>query len=45
MMKIIADSGYKGYIDVEYEGTKLIEDEGIKATIALLKKVTAPYNK
>ena len=45
MMKIIADSGYKGYIDVEYEGTKLNEDEGIKATIALLKKVTAPYNK
>jgi sugar phosphate isomerase/epimerase len=45
MMKIIADSGYKGYIDVEYEGTKLNEDEGIKASIALLRKVTEPYNK
>ncbi|MGE5421386.1 MAG: sugar phosphate isomerase/epimerase family protein [Chloroflexota bacterium] len=45
MMKIISDSGFKGYIDVEYEGNKLSEDEGIKATIALLKKVTAPYNK
>ncbi|NLJ44525.1 MAG: sugar phosphate isomerase/epimerase [Bacteroidales bacterium] len=45
MMKIIADSGFKGYIDVEYEGTKLNEDEGIKATIALLKKVIEPYNK
>lgn len=45
MMKIISDSGYKGYIDVEYEGSKLSEDEGIKATIALLKKVIAPYNK
>lgn len=45
LMKIIADSGYKGYIDVEYEGTKLSEDEGIKATIALLKKVIEPYNK
>lgn len=45
MMKIISESGYKGYIDVEYEGNKLSEDEGIKATIALLKKVTAPYNK
>jgi sugar phosphate isomerase/epimerase len=44
MMKLIADSGYKGYIDVEYEGNKLSEDEGIKATIALLKKVIAPYN-
>jgi sugar phosphate isomerase/epimerase len=45
MMKIIADSGYKGYIDAEYEGNKLSEDEGIKASIALLKKVIAPYNK
>jgi L-ribulose-5-phosphate 3-epimerase len=45
MMKIIADSGYKGYIDVEYEGNTLSEDEGIKATIALLRRVIAPYNK
>jgi sugar phosphate isomerase/epimerase len=45
MMKIIADSGFKGYIDVEYEGSKLSEDEGIKASIALLKKVIEPYNK
>lgn len=45
MMKIIADSGFKGYIDVEYEGVKLNEDEGVKASIALLQKVIAPYNK
>jgi sugar phosphate isomerase/epimerase len=45
MMKLIADSGYKGYIDCEYEGNKLSEDEGIKATVALLKKVIEPYNK
>lgn len=44
MMKIIADSKYSGYIDVEYEGNKLSEDEGIKASIILLKKVIAPYN-
>jgi len=44
MMKIIADSGYKGYIDVEYEGNKLSEDEGVKASIALVKKVITPYN-
>jgi sugar phosphate isomerase/epimerase len=43
MMKIISDSKYSGYIDVEYEG-KLTEDEGIKASIALLRKVIAPYN-
>jgi sugar phosphate isomerase/epimerase len=44
MMKIISDSKYTGYIDVEYEGNTLSEDEGIKASIALLKKVTAQYN-
>jgi sugar phosphate isomerase/epimerase len=44
MMKIIADSKFSGYIDVEYEGNNLSEDEGIKASIALLKKVIAPYN-
>ncbi len=44
MMKIIADSKFSGYIDVEYEGNILSEDEGIKASIALVKKVIAPYN-
>jgi len=44
MMKIISDSGYKGYVDVEYEGNKLSEDEGIKASIKLLNKVFEPYN-
>lgn len=45
MMKIVADAKYSGYIDVEYEGNILSEDEGIKASIALLKKVIEPYNK
>jgi sugar phosphate isomerase/epimerase len=45
MMKIISDSGFKGYIDVEYEGNKLSEDEGVKASIALIDKCMAPYNK
>jgi len=45
MMKIIADAKYKGYIDVEYEGEKLSEPEGVKASIALVNKVIAPYNK
>lgn len=45
MMKIVNDTGYKGYIDVEYEGSKLNEDEGVKASIALIKRVIEPYNK
>jgi len=45
MMKIISDAKYEGYIDVECEGSMLSEDEGIKAAIALLKKVIEPFNK
>lgn len=39
MMKIVKDSGYTGYIDIEYEGSKLSEKEGIMATKNLLEKV------
>ena len=45
MLKIVSESCYKGYIDVEYEGTRLSEPEGIKVSIALVKKVIEPYNK
>ncbi len=41
MLKIIADSGYKGWIDVEYEGQKLSEEDGIRATKKLLEKAIA----
>ena len=41
MVKIVRDSGYKGYIDIEYEGTRLSEDEGIKATKLLLDRLIA----
>jgi len=36
---------YKGYIGIEYEGGKLSEDEGIKATKNLLEKVRAEMSK
>ncbi len=41
IMKIVKDSGYKGWIDVEYEGSKLSEPEGIMATKRLLEKAFA----
>jgi sugar phosphate isomerase/epimerase len=44
MMKIISDAKYQGYIDVEYEGNTLSENDGILASIALINKVIAPYN-
>ena len=39
MMNIVIKSGYKSYVGIEYEGDQLSEDEGIKATITLIKKV------
>lgn len=39
MMQIVSDSGYTGWIDVEYEGSKLSEPEGIMATKKLLEKL------
>jgi sugar phosphate isomerase/epimerase len=39
MMKIVAASKYNGYIGIEYEGSKLDEYAGIRATKALLEKV------
>ncbi|MEQ9406977.1 MAG: sugar phosphate isomerase/epimerase family protein [Fuerstiella sp.] len=41
MMKIVADSGYEGWIGIEYEGGKLDEFEGIKASKALLERSLA----
>lgn len=39
MLKIVLDAGYRGYIGIEYEGSKLSEPEGIKATKKLLETV------
>ena len=39
MLQIVKDSGYSGYIGIEYEGEILSEHEGILATKALIEKV------
>lgn len=39
MMKIVLDAGYRGYVGIEYEGSRLGEAEGIAATKALLERV------
>lgn len=38
ILQIVKDAGYTGHIGVEYEGSRLAEEEGIKATRALLLK-------
>jgi len=39
MMKIVVDAGYHGFVGIEYEGSKLPEPEGIRATKTLLERV------
>ena len=39
MMKIVLDSGYHGYVGIEYEGEEKSEMEGIRATKNLLERV------
>lgn len=41
MMQIVKDSGYRGFVGIEYEGDGLGEPEGIKATKALLERAFA----
>lgn len=37
MLEIVKNSGYTSYLGIEYEGDKLTEDEGIKATVKLIE--------
>lgn len=39
IMKIVKDAGYTGYVGIEYEGSQLTPEQGIKATKRLLEKV------
>jgi hypothetical protein len=39
MMKIVLDAGYHGYVGIEYEGEKMSEPDGIRATKRLLEVV------
>ena len=39
ILRIVKDAGYSGYIGIEYEGSRLSEEEGIRATKALLERV------
>lgn len=39
LIRIVLDSGYRGWIGIEYEGDRLPEPEGIRLTKALLERV------
>jgi len=38
LLQLVKDHGYEGYIGIEYEGSRLSEAEGIKATKELLER-------
>jgi sugar phosphate isomerase/epimerase len=38
MLQIVQEAGYTGYIGIEYEGSRLSEPEGIRATKGLLER-------
>ena len=39
MMKIVKDAGYRSFVGIEYEGERLGERDGVRATKALLERV------
>lgn len=39
MLEIVVAAGYRGYVGVEYEGSELAEEDGIRATVSLLERV------
>jgi sugar phosphate isomerase/epimerase len=39
IMSIVKAAGYTGFVGIEYEGDKMSEEDGIRATKALLEKV------
>jgi sugar phosphate isomerase/epimerase len=41
LLRIVRDAGYRGWVGIEYEGSDLPEEEGIRRTKALLERVRA----
>lgn len=39
MMRIVLDAGYRGWVGIEYEGSRLDEIDGINATADLLRRI------
>jgi hypothetical protein len=45
MMKIVLDAGYRSFVGIEYEGDKMSEPDGIRATKKLLERVQNELSK
>ncbi len=45
MMKLVLDAGYRSFVGIEYEGDKMSEPDGIRATKKLLERVHEELSK
>lgn len=43
MFKIISDGKWNGIVGIEYEGSKLSEEDGIRKTVELLRRIQKQY--
>jgi L-ribulose-5-phosphate 3-epimerase len=41
LMRIVVDAGYRSWVGIEYEGSRLPEADGIAATLRLLQRIRA----
>ena len=45
LLKIVLDAGFRGWIGIEYEGERLSERDGVRATLRLLERLRAEFEK
>ena len=45
LMKIVLDAGFHGWVGIEYEGDRLSERDGVRATLRLLETVRSEFEK
>jgi sugar phosphate isomerase/epimerase len=45
LMKIVLDAGFHGWVGIEYEGDRMTEHDGVRATQRLLEKVRTEFEK
>jgi len=45
LMKIVLDAGFHGWVGIEYEGDRLSERDGVRATLRLLETIRSEFEK
>lgn len=43
LMRIVLEAGYRSWVGIEYEGSRLDERSGIRATLRLLRRIQAEF--